>query len=245
MVHQTEKWQKALKEFASVYLLPAAGMFILVIVGLGILGIAGWILRHIAVPVFAVLLLLAVFALLTAEMVWRLMTFNVLIGIGATFYAVVALTRDAFPTIVGIALGVLSAVALHLYGDTMKASRQEKKTLTDAKGRSYKVVLLSADNPDVGMLVSVGAGLLIPLLCWVFREYGTWGLFLGLYASLALGRAISWISVESDTQTIYFWRPFAFLNQVPGFSQFFQWWREVCQMLGIGIAHWVRGNDEL
>ncbi|MFN4180980.1 MAG: hypothetical protein ACK4I8_11745 [Armatimonadota bacterium] len=244
MVHQTEKWQKALKEFASVYLLPAAGVFVLVIVGLGVLGIAGWMLRHIAIPVFAVLLLLAVVALLTAEMVWRLATFNALVGIGTTFYAVVALTRDAFPTIVGVALGVLSAIVLHLYGDTMKASEKEKKTFTDAKGRPYKVVLLSGDNPDAGMLASAGAGLLIPLLCWGFREHGTWSLFLGLYASLALGRAISWISVESDTQTIYLWRPFPFLNRVPGFSHFFQWWREFRQILGIGIAHWARGNDE-
>lgn len=187
-----------------------------------------------------VLVVLALIALLTAEMVWRLATFNALVGIGATFYTVVALTKEGFPTIVGILLGALGAMALHLYGDTMKASKREKKTLTDATGRTYKVVLLSGDNPDVGVLASAIAGLVIPLLCWGFREYGAWSLFLGLYTSLAIGRAISWISTEADTQTLYFWRPFAFLTQVPGFAQFFQWWREVRQLLGIGIAHWAQ-----
>lgn len=240
MIRQMGKWWKPLKEFASDYLMPIACVFILVIAGLGVLGIAGWLLRHIAIPIFVVLIILALIALLTAEMVWRLVTLNALIGIGTTFYAVVALTRDVFPTIVGILLGILSAIVLHLYGDTMKASKQEKKTLTDAKGQAYKVVLLSGDNPDVSVLASAIAGLVIPLLCWGFREHGAWSLFLGLYASLALGRAISWISTEADTKTLYFWRPFAFLHQVPGFAQFFQWWREVRQMLGIGIAHWVQ-----
>ncbi len=240
MARQMEKWWKPLKEFASDYLLPVAGVFILVIFGLGVLGIAGLLLRHIAIPIFAVLVVLALIALLTAEMVWRLVTFNVLIGIGATFYAVIALTKDAPPVIVGVLLGTLSAIALHLYGDTMKASKHEKKTLTNAKGQTYKAVFLSGDNPDMGVLASAIAGLVIPLLCWGFREHGAWSLFLGLYASLALGRAISWISTEADTQTLYFWRPFAFLNQVPGFAQFFRWWREVRQMLGIGIAHWAQ-----
>lgn len=240
MARQAEKWLKAFKEFATDYLLPVGLMFILVIVGLGVLGILGWLLRHIAIPVFAVLVVLALAALLTAEMVWRLMTFNAAVGIGATFYAIIALTRDASPTIIGILLGALVTITLHLYGDTLKASKQERKTLTDAKGRTYKVVLLSGNNLDISVLASAIAGLVIPLLCWGFRDYGTWSLFLGLYASLALGRAISWISVEADTQTIYFWHPFAFLKQVPGFAQFFQWWREVRQMLGIGIAHWVQ-----
>lgn len=240
MAHQAEKWWKAFREFAADYLLPVGLMFVLVIVGLGVLGIAGLLLRHIAIPVFVVLVVLALIALLTAEMVWRLVTFNALIGIGATFYAVAALTKEGFPTIVGILLGILGAISLHLYGDTMKASKLEKKTITDATGRTYKAVLLSSDNPNASVLGSAVAGLVIPLLCWGFREYGTWSLFLGLYASLALGRAISWISAEVDTQTLYFWRPFAFLNQVPGFAQFFRWWREVRQMLGIGIAHWAQ-----
>ncbi len=240
MARQAEKWLKPLRDFAADYLLPVGLMFVLVIVGLGVLGVAGWLLRHIAIPVFAVLLVLALIALLTAEMVWRLATFNALVGIGATFYAVVALTQEAFPTIVGILLGALVALALHLYGDTMKASKQEKKTLTNAAGQTYKVVLLSGDNPDVSVLASAVAGLVIPLLCWVFQEYGAWSLFLGLYASLALGRAISWISTEADTQTLYFWRPFAFLNRVPGFAHFFQWWRDFRQLLGIGIAHWAK-----
>lgn len=240
MAFQKEKWWKVLKEFAADYLLPVLGVFILVIVGLGILGIFGLLLRHIAIPLFVVLIILALIALLTAEMVWRLATFNALVGIGATFYAVIALTKDALPTIVGILLGTLGAIALYLYGDTMKASKQERKTFTNTKGQTYKAVFLSGNNPDVTVLLSAIAGLVVPLLCWGYREYGTWSLFLGLYASLALGRTISWISTEADTQTLYFWRPFAFLKQVPGFAQFFQWWREVRQMLGIGVAHWVQ-----
>lgn len=241
MTRQAEKWWKTLKEFATDYLLPVGFVFVLVIVGLGVLGISGWLLRHIVIPVLAVLIVLALAALLTAEMVWRLVTFNALIGIGTTFYAAIALTRDAAPTIIGILLGILGAVTLHLYGDTLKASEREKRVITDSKGRTLSLVLLSGDCPDVRLLASAFAGLVIPLLCWGFREhYGTWNLFLGLYASLALGRAISWISVEADTKTIYFWQPFAFLKQVPGFAQFFQWWREVRQILGIGIAHWVQ-----
>lgn len=240
MARQVGKWWKPLKEFASDYLLPIAGVFILVIFGLGVLGIAGWLLKHIAIPVFVVLIVLALIALLTAEMVWRLATFNALVGIGATFYAVVALTKDAPLTIIGILLGALGATVLYLYGDTMKAAKQESKTLTDAKGQAYKVVLISGDNPDVSVLASAIAGLIVPLLCWGYREHGAWSLFLGLYASLALGRAISWISTEADTKTIYFWRPFAFLKQIPGFAQFFQWWHEVRQILGIGVAHWAQ-----
>lgn len=240
MARQTEKWWKSVKEFATDYLLPVAGVFVLVIVGLGVLGILGWLLRHIVIPVFVVLVVLALLALMTAEMVWRLVTFNALVGIVATFFAVVALTKETFPTVVGVLLGALGAITLHLYGDTMKASEKEKRTLTDARGRTFKAVLLSGDAPDVSILASAFAGLVIPLLCWGFREYGTWSLFLGIYSSLALGRAISWIAVEADTQTAYFWRPFAFLNRVPGFAQFFQWWREVRQLLGTGVAHWAR-----
>ncbi|MCX7643561.1 MAG: hypothetical protein N2116_07140, partial [Armatimonadetes bacterium] len=187
MARRPEKWWQPLKEFATDYLLPVALMFILVIAGLGVLGISGWVLRYIAIPVFVILLVLALIALLTAEMVWRLVTFNALLGLGATFYAIIALAKDGPPTIIGILLGTLGAIALHLYGDTMKASKREKQTLTDAKGRVYKAVLLSGENPDISVLASSFAGLVIPLLCWGFRDYGAWSLFLGLYASLAVG----------------------------------------------------------
>lgn len=240
MARQARKWQKALSEFATDYLVPVLVMFVLVIVGLGILGIAGWILRQIVVPVFGVLVVLAAFAILTSELSWRLSTFNALIGVGSTFYAVLAFTREPFQTIVGIAIGSLCALSFYLYGDPLKASKHEAKTMADARGNQLKVVLLKGEELDINMLAGVAAGLLFPLFCWGFREYGAWSLFLGLYASLALGRSISWIAVEADTQTAYFWRPFAFLNKVPGFSQLFQWWHEIRRFLGTAIAHWAQ-----
>ncbi len=240
MARQVEKWQKALSEFATVYLVPVLGIFVFFMVGLGILGITGWILKQIAIPVFIVLVVLAAIAILTAELSWRLVTFNALVGIGLIFHSVLALTREPFQTIVGIAIGTLFAFALHLYGDTAKASKHEAKTMVDAKGNQFKAVLLKGDEPDINMIVGSIAGLFIPILCWVSREYGLWSLFLGLSASIALGRAISWIAVEADTQTAYFWRPFAFLNKVPVFSHLFQWWHEVRRVLGTGIAHWAQ-----
>jgi len=51
MTHPTTNWRKALKDFAADYLVPVAGMFVLVLVGLGILGVTGWVLRWIALQV--------------------------------------------------------------------------------------------------------------------------------------------------------------------------------------------------
>lgn len=233
-------WKKSVSDFATTYLVPVVFMLVLVFVGLGFLGIAGLIIRHILVPVIGVLVLLAVVSLLTAEMFWRLPTFNALIGLGFTYPAVIALTKEPLQAIVGVALGVLGVVALHLYGDTMKASEHEKKTMTDFRGNQHQAVFLTKNEPDFTMLAGALSGVIAPLVCWSLREHGLWSLFLGLYTSLALGRAISWLSVEADTHAIYFWRPFAFLKQIPGFSHFLNWWRQVRQLIGIGIAHWAQ-----
>jgi len=240
MARPTTDWRKVALDFASTYLLPVLGIFVMVIVGLGLLGIAGFVLRHVAIPVVAFLVFLAVIALLTVEMVWRLSTFNALLGLILTYPAVAALMREPLQAIFGIVIGALGALTLHLYGDTLKATEHEKKVVSDATGKTYQVVILSGNSPDIPMLAAALISLVVTLLCWVFREHGTLSLFLALFASLALGRAISWISVEADTKTLYFWRPFAFLGKVPGFSQFFQWWRQVRHLLGIGIAHWAR-----
>lgn len=238
MARQTERWQKALSEFATDYLVPVLGVFVLAIVGLGVLGIAGFLLRVIVIPVLLALVVLAVAAILTSEVSWRLATLDALIGVGSTFYAVLAFSKEPFQTLVGVAIGALCALTLHLYGDTAKASKQEAKTMVDATGNQVKVVLLKGDQPDINMLAGVASGLLIPLICWGFKEYGAWSLFIGLYASLALGRAISWIAIEADTETAYFWRPFAFLNKVPVFSHLFGWWHEVRRFLGTAVGHW-------
>ncbi|MCS7191756.1 MAG: hypothetical protein NZ937_02075 [Armatimonadetes bacterium] len=240
MARQSGKWQRALSEFITDYLVPVLGMFVLIMVGLGILGIIGWILRQIVLPVFIVLVVLAVIAILTAQLSWRLATFNALVGIGSTLYAVLAFAKEPFQTIVGIVVGILCAFALYLHGEPLKASKREVKTMVDAKGNQFKVILLKGEEFDINMLAGISLGLLVPLICWGFREYGAWSLFLGLYASLALGRAISWIVIEADTQTAYFWRPFAFLNKVPVFSHLFQWWHEVRRFLGTSIAHWAQ-----
>ncbi|MCS7264719.1 MAG: hypothetical protein NZ805_07790 [Armatimonadetes bacterium] len=240
MARQIGKWQRALSEFATDYLVPVLGMFVLIIVGLGILGVTGWILRQIVLPVFVILVVLAVAALLTAELSWRLLAFNALVGIGSTFFAVLAFSREPFQTVVGIAIGSLCVLSLHLYGEPMKASQKEVKTIVDAKGNQFKAVLLKGDEFDFNMLSGIALGLIIPLFCWVLRDYGAWSLFLGLYASLALGRAISWIAVESDTKTAYFWQPFSFLKKLPGFSHLFRWWHEIRQFLGTTVAHWAQ-----
>jgi hypothetical protein len=233
-------WKKVALDFASTYLLPVLGIFMMVIVGLGLLGIAGFVLRHVAIPIVTFLVLLAVIALLTVEMVWRLSTFNALLGLILTYPAVAALMREPLQAIFGIVIGALGALTLHLYGDTLKAAEHEKRVMSDATGKTYQAVVLSGNSPDIPMLASALISLAVTSICWVFREYGALSLFISLYASLALGRAISWISVEADTQTLYFWQPFAFLRKVPGFSHFFQWWRQVRHLLGIGIAHWAQ-----
>ncbi len=240
MARPTTDWKKATTDFASTYLLPVLGIFVMVIVGLGLLGIAGFLLRHVAIPIVIVLLLLALLALLTVEMVWRLSTLNALLGLIFTYPAVVALTREPLQAIFGIVIGALGALTLYLYGDTLKAAEQQRKVMNDPTGQTHQVVILSKNFPDAPMLVVVVISLVLTLLCWGFREQGTWSLFLGLFTSLALGRAISWISVEAETKALYFWQPFAFLKEVPGFSQFFRWWRQVRQLLGIGIAYWVQ-----
>ena len=240
MARPTMDWKKVALDFASTYLLPVLGIFVMVIVGLGLLGIAGFVLRHVAIPIVTLLALLAVIALLTVEMVWRLSTFNALLGLILTYPAVAALMREPLQAIFGIVIGTLGALTLHLYEDTLKATKLEKRVVSDSTGQTHRVVILSKNAPDPLVLAVAVVSLAITLLCWGFRKYGTWDLFLGLYASLALGRAISWISVEADTKTLYFWQPFAFLREVPGFSQFFRWWRQVRHLLGIGIAHWAR-----
>jgi len=240
MARPTADWKKVAADFASTYLLPVLGIFVMVIVGLGFLGIAGFLLRHVAIPIAIVLLLLALVALLTVEMVWRLSTFNALLGLIFTYPAVVALMREPFQAIFGIVVGALVALTLHLYGDTLKAAEKQKKVVNDPTGQTHQVVILSKNAPDAPMLAVMVGSLIFTLLCWGFREHGTWNLFLGLFASLALGRAISWISVEADTKVLYFWQPFAFLKEVPGFSQFFRWWRQVRHLLGIGFAHWAQ-----
>ena len=240
MARPATDWKKAATDFATTYLLPVLGIFVMVIVGLGLLGIAGFLLRHVAIPIAVVLVLLALVALLTVEMVWRLSTFNALLGLIFTYPAVVALIREPLQTIFGVVVGALGALTLHLYGDTLKASEQQRKVMNDPTGQTHQVVILSKNAPDAPMLVVVVVSLAFTLLCWGFRKYGTWDLFLGLFASLSLGRAISWISVEADTKALYFWQPFAFLKGVPGFSQFFRWWRQVRHLLGIGIAHWAQ-----
>jgi len=240
MARPATDWKKAATDFASTYLLPVLGIFVMVIVGLGLLGIAGFLLRHVAIPIAIVLVLLALVALLTVEMVWRLSTFNALLGLIFTYPAVVALMREPLQAIFGIVVGALATLTLHLYGDTLKAAEQQKKVVNDPTGQTHQVVILSKNAPDAPMLAVMVGSLIFTLLCWGFREHGTWNLFLGLFASLALGRAISWISVEADTKVLYFWQPFAFLREVSGFSQFFRWWRQVRHLLGIGIAHWAQ-----
>ena len=240
MARPTTDWKRAATDFATTYLLPVLGIFVMVIVGLGLLGIAGFLLRNVAIPIAIVLVLLALVALLTVEMVWRLSTFNALLGLIFTYPAVVALMREPLQAIFGVVVGALGALTLHLYGDTLKASEQQRKVMNDPTGQTHQVVILSKNVPDAPMLVVVVVSLVLTVLCWGYREHGTWSLFLGLFAFLALGRAISWISVEADTKALYFWQPFAFLKEVPGFSQFFQWWRQVRHLLGIGIAHWAQ-----
>lgn len=240
MNRPTADWKKSVSDFATTYFVPVVFMLVLVFVGLGFLGIAGVIIRHIVVPVIGILILLAIVSLLTAEMFWRLPTFNALLGLGFTYPAVIALTKEPLQAIVGIALGVLGVVSLHLYGDTMKASEQEKKTMTDVRGNQHQAVFLTKNEPDFMMLAGALSGIIAPLVCWSLKEHGLWSLFLGLYASLALGRAISWLSVEADTHAIYFWRPLAFLKQIPGFSHFFNWWHQVRHLIGIWLAHWAQ-----
>jgi hypothetical protein len=80
--------------------------------------------------------------------------------------------------------------------------------------------------------------LLLPLICWALQGYGLWGLFWGLYATLAIGRSLSWLSVETDTQRKIFWHPFAFLRHYPPFDRTFHWWHQTRRWLGIGIAQW-------
>lgn len=239
MIRPARDWRKVAADFASTYLLPVLGVFVVVVLGLGLLGIVGLLLRHVVIPAIAILVLLTVAALLTADVVWRLSTFNALLGLIFTYPAVSALTREPLQAILGMVIGAFGTIALHLYGDTLKAAEQSnKKVMTDTRGQTYQVVILSGNASDTLMLAAVSVGLVVILLCWFLRHHGAWDFFLGLYASTALGRAISWISVESDTQTLYFWQPFPFLKQVPGFSHFFRWWQQVKHVLGIGIAHW-------
>ncbi|MFA0754251.1 MAG: hypothetical protein IMHGJWDQ_002036 [Candidatus Fervidibacter sp.] len=241
MTHPTTNWRKALKDFAADYLVPVAGMFVLVLVGLGILGVTGWVLRWIALPMIVVLVVLGAVAILTSEMVWRLSTFNAVAGLIATYYAVHALVNEFVPTLVGVLLGIVVVMGLFLYAnDPAKAQAKEKQTLTDPTGRSHQVIVLSGNELDVPMVVGALKGLALVIVCWLLRSYGMWEFLWGLLATLALGRAIAWISLEADTQTLYFWHPFPFLREMPGFAQLFAWWHQVRRLLGVGVAHWAQ-----
>ncbi len=240
MARPTTNWKRVVADFATTYLVPVVGVFVLVLVGLGILGLVGLGLR-LVLPVAVVALVLAVVSLLAAEMVWRLVTFNALLGLVSIYFAVHALVREFVPAFVGLLLGILTVLLLHFYGDPEKSLKsQAKQTVTDATGHSRPAVIFSGTkvSPTVGA-VAFGA-LLLTILCWVWREHGTWNFFLTLFSSLALGRAVVWIVMEADTQTLYFWHPFAFLREVPGFAEFFRWWRQVRSLLGIGIAYWAQ-----
>ncbi len=240
MARPTADWKRTLSDFAATYLVPVAGVFLVVLIGLGILGLVGWLLR-LAVPIAIVLLALAVVVLLAAEMVWRLITFNALIGLVSTYYAVYALIANFVPALIGALSGVLIVLALYFYGDPERwLQGKEKRTVQTALGQTKSAVLLSGTEltPSIGA-VAFGA-LLLTILCWLAREHGTWDFLLSLITTLALGRAIVWISLEADTQTFYFWRPFEFLRQLPLFAAFFRWWHEVRRLLGIGIAHWAQ-----
>jgi len=183
MARPTTDWKRAATDFATTYLLPVLGIFVMVIVGLGLLGIAGFLLRHVAIPIAIVLVLLALVALLTVEMVWRLSTFNALLGLIFTYPAVVALMREPLQAIFGIVIGALGALTLHLYGDTLKASEQQRKVMNDPTGQTHQVVILSKNMSPM-------------CRCWLWW-WSVWRspCFAGDFANTALGTCFSVFSL--------------------------------------------------
>jgi hypothetical protein len=228
---------KTVKEFAGDYLFPAVAVMVAVIVLLGVLTVGGLLVAFL-IPVALTLAVLMGIVLLAAEMLWRVAVLDLLLGLGASVYAVSLLTQDPVPTLIGGLVGGLTAALLHLSGEPMEVRALPTQALTDALGQNHQVVILNGDRPHLAALVGSGMGLLLPLICWALQGYGLWGLFWGLYATLAIGRSLSWLSVETDTQRKIFWHPFAFLRHYPPFDRTFHWWHQTRRWLGIGIAQW-------
>lgn len=236
MTQPATDWKKAVRDFASDYLLPVGGLIALFIIGIGALALAGLGLM-IAVPIALVLLLLLIIALLTSEVRWRIAALNSVLGIGATFYAVDSLLREPLWTILGVIVGGLLVWALYMNGDPVRVKEKSPETLTDALGQSHRVLLLSSDALNLQMIVGGLVGLALTILC---LYVGAWSFFLGLYASVALGRAMSWFSVEADANVKVFWQPTAFLRGYTPFRQVFNWWHQTRRLIAIGFVHWVQ-----
>jgi hypothetical protein len=236
-----QNWWASVKGFFGEYLLPAGVLAVAMVVVLGLLAIGGLLGAVVFVPVIIVLALLGLSVLVVAEMLWRIAVLDLLLGLIGAIYAATQLVQEPIPTLVGALLGGVVAWGLHLSGDTAKVHRLSTRTLTDATGRSHRVVVLNGDSSLLPVSVGTVVGLLALLICWGLRHYGLWSLFWGTFAGLALGRALSWFSVESDAQVKVFWRPFAFLRHHPPFQQVFRWWQRARSLLGIGVAHW--SND--
>jgi len=228
---------KSVREFAGDYLLPAAAVMVAVVVLLGLLTIGGLVLA-LVLPIALTLAVLAAIVLLAAEMLWRVAVLDLLLGLGASVYAVNLLIQEPLTTFVGGLLGGLTAALLHLSGEPMRVRHLPTQALTDATGQNHPAILLNGDQPHFAALVGSFVGLLALLICWALQGYGLWSLFWGLYATLAIGRALSWFSVEADLQRKVFWQPFAFLRHYPPFHQVFHWWRQTRRWLGIGLAQW-------
>ncbi len=234
---------KAFKEFAGEYLLPAAAVMVAGIILLGLLAITGLFVA-VLIPILATVAVLIILVLLSAEMLWRVAVLDLLLGAGASIYAITQLTQNPVLTFIGALLGALTAALLYLSGEMDRVRQMPPQNLTDASGQSHAVLILCDDRPNTSALSGMVGGLVTLLLCWVLRDYGLWGLFWGAYASLAVGRALSWFSVEADLQQKIFWQPFAFLHHYPPFDRVFRWWQQTRHWLGIGLAHWSpRGRE--
>lgn len=236
----TEQW-KVVREFAADYLLPAFGVMLLVLVGLGFLALTG-IVVLVAIPVAIVLIILYIAALLTSEMVWRLSTLLFTLGFVALLFALASLIRDPILTVLGGIIGGLLALSLHWMGHLNPYRERAKQTgekITDPMGQTRKVLLLKGDQLNFDIGVGSLIGLLVAIICWGTAWQGTMNVFWGLCAVLAFGRALSWFSLEEETGVTVYWRPYPFLRHFLIIRYSFDWWHRARRFLGFGLGHWV------